>query len=235
MSDTKICPFCGEEILSTAKKCKYCGEWLEPLQNKKSTLLNNRKNTNSGIGCAQILVILIFLLYIISNLLPLKNSDLNNTLSRSEDNYTASNEITISGITGDANFHGFGRCNNKKVGDILVRKYIEAINNAQELHTNHISLYALRNQYPNLNFSLVNPRDYDGIYGPECTCNIKFNNISENTLMEWSPEFQSYRLYYKDSICYIGYRVEEMDGKYRVRLNSGATESVSCKSIAGFE
>lgn len=22
------CPFCGEEIQSTAKKCKHCGEWL---------------------------------------------------------------------------------------------------------------------------------------------------------------------------------------------------------------
>lgn len=25
---TKNCPFCGEEILETAKKCKHCGEWL---------------------------------------------------------------------------------------------------------------------------------------------------------------------------------------------------------------
>ncbi len=27
--DTKRCPYCGEEILATAKKCKHCGEWLD--------------------------------------------------------------------------------------------------------------------------------------------------------------------------------------------------------------
>lgn len=27
---TKACPFCGEEILSTAVKCKHCGEFLDP-------------------------------------------------------------------------------------------------------------------------------------------------------------------------------------------------------------
>jgi len=28
MSITKQCPFCCEEIISTAKKCKHCGEWF---------------------------------------------------------------------------------------------------------------------------------------------------------------------------------------------------------------
>ena len=27
--EIKKCPFCGEEILATAKKCKHCGEWLD--------------------------------------------------------------------------------------------------------------------------------------------------------------------------------------------------------------
>lgn len=26
--ETKRCPYCGEEIMTTAKKCRYCGEWL---------------------------------------------------------------------------------------------------------------------------------------------------------------------------------------------------------------
>ena len=37
--DTKRCPYCGEEILSVAKKCKHCGEWLEkkdPEKEKKA-------------------------------------------------------------------------------------------------------------------------------------------------------------------------------------------------------
>src|SRR4051812_10831237 len=28
--DTKGCPFCGEDILAVAKKCKHCGEALDP-------------------------------------------------------------------------------------------------------------------------------------------------------------------------------------------------------------
>lgn len=27
--ETMKCPYCGEEILTIAKKCKHCGEWLE--------------------------------------------------------------------------------------------------------------------------------------------------------------------------------------------------------------
>ena len=38
MSDnTKTCPFCGEEIMATAKKCKHCGEWLEKQEEKIET------------------------------------------------------------------------------------------------------------------------------------------------------------------------------------------------------
>lgn len=28
MENKKQCPYCGEEIMATAKKCRHCGEWL---------------------------------------------------------------------------------------------------------------------------------------------------------------------------------------------------------------
>ena len=40
MSKTKNCPFCGEEILGIAKKCKHCGEWLE-----EKTIVSKASNT----------------------------------------------------------------------------------------------------------------------------------------------------------------------------------------------
>ncbi len=30
-STSKPCPFCGEQIMSVAKKCKHCGEYLDPV------------------------------------------------------------------------------------------------------------------------------------------------------------------------------------------------------------
>ena len=35
MEETKRCPYCGEEILAIAKKCKHCGEWLETKEPEK--------------------------------------------------------------------------------------------------------------------------------------------------------------------------------------------------------
>ncbi|MCX6170157.1 MAG: hypothetical protein NTX65_12500 [Ignavibacteriales bacterium] len=35
MAETKKCPFCSEEILADARKCKHCGEYLDPSLKEK--------------------------------------------------------------------------------------------------------------------------------------------------------------------------------------------------------
>ena len=41
--EKKRCPYCGEEILSAAKKCKHCGEWLETGNNPENGMQRTRQ------------------------------------------------------------------------------------------------------------------------------------------------------------------------------------------------
>lgn len=49
MEETKRCPYCGEKILTVAKKCKHCGEWLD--RPEKISFVRNRKDTNDMLFC----------------------------------------------------------------------------------------------------------------------------------------------------------------------------------------
>lgn len=54
MSEYRKCPYCGEEILAEAKKCKHCREWLtdQPAakdENKKPELAQNEKARVDGL------------------------------------------------------------------------------------------------------------------------------------------------------------------------------------------
>jgi hypothetical protein len=47
MEETKRCPYCGEEILAVAKKCKHCGMWLEQDESDASALNSSKNVTES--------------------------------------------------------------------------------------------------------------------------------------------------------------------------------------------
>ena len=69
MEETKRCPYCGEEILAVAKKCKHCRKWLNEDPTSQTTAEIAPENEQSttemvqemppskspGVSCAMVL------------------------------------------------------------------------------------------------------------------------------------------------------------------------------------
>lgn len=68
----KKCPYCSEEILATAKKCKHCGEFLdkELIAEKQKPKEEKPKKKKMGLGKVIVVVIFIFIMIgVISSIL----------------------------------------------------------------------------------------------------------------------------------------------------------------------
>ena len=45
--ETMKCPYCGEEILAVAKKCKHCGEWLDENESEEEYVAEENGSSES--------------------------------------------------------------------------------------------------------------------------------------------------------------------------------------------
>ena len=46
--ETKNCPYCGEEIMAAAKKCKHCGEWVTPREEIEKTTATTKPSEKAN-------------------------------------------------------------------------------------------------------------------------------------------------------------------------------------------
>lgn len=99
--ELKKCPYCGEEILAVAKKCKHCGNWLEVNDRTYSKEVRSTKKDSSSWRYLYIVVIILALgaFYLIPLLTkhdkPIENNEY--SLFRNVDGSAVDTTITESG------------------------------------------------------------------------------------------------------------------------------------------
>lgn len=69
---TKVCPYCGQEILAVAKKCKHCGKWIEeatPIAAVESQPQGKTSSTKSTSISKPIVCFVLFVIIVVAGVL----------------------------------------------------------------------------------------------------------------------------------------------------------------------
>lgn len=216
MSDTKKCPFCGEEIKIAAIKCKHCGEFLD---NKTPENTNSYVGKNIGIGCLCVIGLFIFI-EIVGSFMPetetTNTTEQNETYEYSNEKVTGRHEGFGSLAVMSANYGGqMYNCLERGTGESLVEQIETFFENVSE--TQRPEFYSMREYNPNLKFTVTNPHWAETInFMPNaCLADIKFQNIKSDTIVGYKED-TPYTV--KDVDFRVSYTVSEQSGKYKANI-----------------
>lgn len=102
--EKKRCPFCGEEIMAVAKKCKHCGSWLDESSKPSNTKqeINNVRmaspKAKNGVKTSYVILAIVAVLVIAGGIYwssassPNNERPINSAESSISDPYDASND-----------------------------------------------------------------------------------------------------------------------------------------------
>lgn len=139
--ETMKCPYCGEEILAVAKKCKHCGEWLDGRRIERNVVETEEEEGDSDdddsnwnwlyklIGWGAILIVAFFTLPSEEKQTERMMEDLRVLVRKDIKKQTQNQDIFTQAL-------GQGMMKDKDVVDKLVhRRYVIIINNYKVVST----------------------------------------------------------------------------------------------------